>query len=135
MFYDLVTMAMQDRINLTDMAINDILKELHDKGAADTFQRYAFECDNINLSILTASHYQAEENRGKYVEIGFMDKDWEWFKMYDMEKEDDGYDCDASIIHYFPLLGLPLLLAAMKHIKTEDVRDAFENFENIIHLV
>ena len=120
-----------DRVLLNGMPISDILRALHDKSVAQIFSRNSYECKNVNLSILTASH--CYNNPGKYVEVAFMTKDWDWFNMDDKDNERE-YDSDGSIIHYFPVVAIPVLIQALENADEESIRKAFYVFTELSYI-
>ena len=121
-------MSTISRIRLNDMSINEAMKSLTYNTLNDKFERYIYECENCDLSILTASHFNS--SKAKTVEIAILYKDGGWFKMYDDEEGVD-YDSDASIIHYMPLIGLPLLIKAFDKARIEDIPRLHELFDDV----
>lgn len=123
-----------ERIKLNGMKLNDAIKELCIKSRNDESCRFTYECDNCVLSILTGSHYTTDDTRGKYIEVGIKDKDDKNFIKIaypDEPIDEEYYDSDMSIMHYFPILGFPLLVATFAHLPSDEINDVFLAFSHI----
>lgn len=116
--------------------LNEFLREITLATKLGELKQIFFECDNCTLSILTCSHFDSAEM--KTVEIGIKNKEnTDFFKMPNGFYKDDEdykngyYDFNASIMHYVPIIGIPLVLKAFYHASEDDISNIYDSFEFI----
>ena len=102
--------------------INQIYQLVATEIKKGKFTRFIFEGDNCILSIVTCS--QLYSCKLKTIEVELFDKNEEWFNICN----------DDSIIHYLPVIGLPLLLKAFLYAEEEDIPEIFQSFKTIAEL-